>query len=64
MILILFITQSYNYLKLRLKGTEAIGNLALLDQNLALKWVYSNADRLGGDKQRIVSYNQIYNKHN
>ncbi len=64
MILILFITQSYNYLKLRLKGTEAIGNLALLDQNLALKWVYSNADRLGGDKKRIVSYNQIYNKHN
>ena len=40
---------------LYVKGTDAIGNLALLDQNLALKWVYSNADRFGGDRQRIVS---------
>ncbi len=40
---------------LHIKGTDAIGNLALLDQNLALKWVYSNAERLGGDRQRIVS---------
>jgi len=37
-----------------LSGTDAVGNQALRDQNLALKWVYNNAHTFGGDQKRIT----------
>lgn len=37
-----------------LSGSKAVGNQGFLDQSLALKWVYNNAHKFGGDKAKIT----------
>jgi carboxylesterase type B len=39
---------------MHLANTPISGNQGFLDQNLALKWVYDNAERFGGDKYKIT----------
>ena len=54
---------------LYLSETDAVGNQALLDQSLALRWIHENAARFGGDSSRIslsgqrsVGYHLVYEK--
>jgi carboxylesterase type B len=58
---------------LYLSESEAVGNQALLDQSLALRWIHENAARFGGDSSRIslsgesagswsVGYHLVYRK--
>jgi carboxylesterase type B len=48
---------------LYINGTEAKGNQALLDQNLAIKWVYANAKSFGGNKNKITISGELASYH-
>ena len=39
---------------LNVKDTKYTGNYGLMDQQMAIKFIYDNADKIGGDRNRIT----------
>ena len=37
-----------------LEDDQAHGNFGVLDQKMALKWVYENIEAFGGDNQKVL----------
>ena len=46
---------TFGFLRL---GTKAAGNVGLMDQTLAIKWVHDNIQSFGGDKDRITLFGE------
>ena len=39
---------------MNVKDTKYTGNYGLMDQQMAIKFIYDNADKIGGDRNRIT----------
>ena len=39
---------------MHVKGTKYTGNYGLMDQQMAIKFIYDNAHKIGGDRNRIT----------
>lgn len=42
----------------RTDGYTGSGNFGLMDQQMAIKWVYDNIEKFGGDKENIIIYGE------
>ncbi len=47
-------TGALGFLLTGLEDGQASGNFGILDQKMALKWVYNNIEAFGGDNQKVL----------